>query len=319
MELVVGFITVILFFIGVARIWTWSNAQMVGRTPAYNQTRIAAGNTHPGFWGPTGQEGVYTPKELTDEWVFRGNPSPGAAATINHPDLNQPTRLNLISNTNLQSNLNGIGDEIGEEDWSSLDISDPAALKAAIAKIEASITDLEDSIATLEDWRDKWQGYYNTATAGISQAERDIELWEDSVEHYCPCTPSEYIDCSNCDAARVRLEIAKNGGRYIWDINAGEYGEMVYDSSQVWTSTWASRAEFAGDYWNCQIAGSFSASENPTVQSEWIAGLSDWQARQEIAETQKDNYQESLDKSNEALAGLKTLKADLEAKLAALS
>ena len=72
LEMVVLFTSAIVFFIGITRMWVWSNGQVVGRTVAYHASRLEAGTTHPGFWGAS-DEGVYTPKEITEEWVFSGN------------------------------------------------------------------------------------------------------------------------------------------------------------------------------------------------------------------------------------------------------
>ena len=72
LELVVVLVAVTLFFVGIIRIWVWSNSTIVHRVPAYNNTRIAAGSTNPGFWK------VYSPKELTEGWVFRGDSSAGS-------------------------------------------------------------------------------------------------------------------------------------------------------------------------------------------------------------------------------------------------
>jgi len=66
LELVLGFVLTVIFIAGAIRMWVWSDAQMAGRQPAYEGSRLAAGSGAPGCpWG-------YTPKALTDDWVFYG-------------------------------------------------------------------------------------------------------------------------------------------------------------------------------------------------------------------------------------------------------
>ena len=79
LELAVALIGVALFFVGIIRIWVWSNSTIIHRTPAYNNTRVVAGSSNPGFWK------VYTPKELTEDWVFEGNASSDSAAAAHTP------------------------------------------------------------------------------------------------------------------------------------------------------------------------------------------------------------------------------------------
>jgi len=315
-ELVVGFIVIVLFFLGASRIWVWSNAQVVGRSPAYKESRISAGNTHPGFWGNTGEEGVYTPKELTDGWVFGEDASSGSSAVVNIPNSGNPTKLNFVAAKALQNEIND--DKNKWKDWVDVDPTDPAAIQNAINEVTEAITEMEADITIIEDWRDKWQNWYDLAVAGISQANNDIIYWQGRVSYHCPCTPSEWDDCSNCEEATARLAVAKDGGRHVWDPDEGEWGEYVYDPSQAWMSTWATRSEFADDYYLCQIAGSYYASKNRYVQEAWIPGLSDWQEREIIAQVKRDEWQDSLDEANDGLDELKKIKADLEAMLAAL-
>ena len=85
LELVVALMGVILFFVGITRIWVWSNSKIVGRLPAYNNTRLAAGSSNPGFWGNSKNPGVYTPKQLTENWVFSGNASAGSPPIAHTP------------------------------------------------------------------------------------------------------------------------------------------------------------------------------------------------------------------------------------------
>jgi len=79
LELVVALIAVTMLFVGITRIWVWSKSIIIHRVPAYNNTRVAAGSSNPGFWK------VYTPKELTDEWVFKGNPYAGSDPIVHTP------------------------------------------------------------------------------------------------------------------------------------------------------------------------------------------------------------------------------------------
>lgn len=66
LEMVIMFVMAVILIAGVIRMWVWSNAQIAGRQPAYEGSRLAAGSGAPGCgWG-------YTPKALTEDWVFRG-------------------------------------------------------------------------------------------------------------------------------------------------------------------------------------------------------------------------------------------------------
>ena len=65
-ELMIIFLVVSVFIIGVVRLWVWSNSHFANRQPAYEETRLSAGSSEPGrSWD-------YTPGELTDDWVFKG-------------------------------------------------------------------------------------------------------------------------------------------------------------------------------------------------------------------------------------------------------
>ena len=66
LETVIMWLMTFLFIFGVVRLWVWSNAQIAYRQPAYEGTRVTAGSSSPG------ENWNYTPKELTDDWVFNG-------------------------------------------------------------------------------------------------------------------------------------------------------------------------------------------------------------------------------------------------------
>lgn len=64
------------------RIWVWANNQLVGRQQAYNNSRVQAGTAAPSdqpaplTWveenAIRGDSRVYTPEELSRDWVFYG-------------------------------------------------------------------------------------------------------------------------------------------------------------------------------------------------------------------------------------------------------
>lgn len=81
-EATLFFVATILLLLMVIRVWVWSNNQMAGRQPAYNDTRVEAGTVAlpdqaaPLIWvvedEARGDRRVYTPGSLTRGWVFRG-------------------------------------------------------------------------------------------------------------------------------------------------------------------------------------------------------------------------------------------------------
>ncbi|MFA5286837.1 MAG: hypothetical protein WC394_01015 [Candidatus Omnitrophota bacterium] len=71
LDFVLIFGILLVFLVGLVRIWVWFNANYAKRNADYQKTRLIAGKAY------DLTAGVYidAPLELTDDWVFKGKPS----------------------------------------------------------------------------------------------------------------------------------------------------------------------------------------------------------------------------------------------------
>ncbi|MFC1594080.1 hypothetical protein ACFL38_02010 [Candidatus Omnitrophota bacterium] len=88
------FMAIAALALGIVRIWTWYNINFAKRADDYQDSRLAAGGGDPSFdWAEdtylqtTPHDGV-TPFDLTDEWLFEGDPS--TVGTISYVPGNFP-------------------------------------------------------------------------------------------------------------------------------------------------------------------------------------------------------------------------------------
>ena len=74
LEIAIIFISIVLFLLGVIRIWVWSQSQLIGRQKSFNSTRVEAGTVEkedeikPLVWP------VYKPQKLEEKWVIIKSP-----------------------------------------------------------------------------------------------------------------------------------------------------------------------------------------------------------------------------------------------------
>lgn len=101
LDFVLAFIALAVLVVGIARIWVWFNVNYAKRQLEYQQSRIVAGTPEtkqgktsyqqPIDIGATELEPTrrYYPLDLTEEWVFKGQPSGSVTAGL----LNPPTYI----------------------------------------------------------------------------------------------------------------------------------------------------------------------------------------------------------------------------------
>jgi len=82
LDFVLVFIAVAVLAVGIVRIWVWFNSNYASREVAYQQSRIVAGTPKSSYDEPIDigatpdePEMIYSPLDLTEEWVFQGIPS----------------------------------------------------------------------------------------------------------------------------------------------------------------------------------------------------------------------------------------------------
>lgn len=68
LELVVGFVIICIFLIGIINLWVWADLQMVGRQIEYDRTRKSSATLRPDTYGNKVYP-VYDVKELNETWV----------------------------------------------------------------------------------------------------------------------------------------------------------------------------------------------------------------------------------------------------------
>ena len=233
LELVIAFIGVMLFFTGIVRLWVWSDSKIVGRTPAYNQTRLDAGNEYPGFWGDS-NEGVYTPKELTDEWVFKGDASQGANPQ-NHFPQGLPRRLPFASwcvDGNCSSSASSSVTSSGYDwdfvvDIGNYDLTDCSEIEEALNEVNSALDEANDALPDIEEQLNYWRARYNEADRqarslqGSSNQEGYAtitfidEYWWDIGRDECTATASPCV--SGCTLSCCTQDCRSRWGWRYWN------------------------------------------------------------------------------------------------------
>ena len=156
----------IILLLGVFRIGLWYNNEVSERQPAYNSTRLTAGNDQPGEWP------VYRRGKLTEDWVFgRGDFEPG---------------------TEQDGNNSTTGDRNSDCVSEAAELQQQALEKTTQADaLSQEAKDLENEAVRLDD----------EAEALDAKAEGLDQQAQEQQELYDNCMASceyMYYDCSSC-------------------------------------------------------------------------------------------------------------------------
>jgi len=326
LELAVAFVTVMAFFVGMVRIWSWSNTQMVARVPAYNSSRVAAGSTHPGAWP------VYTPSKLTDEWVFGGNKGSGLVGATNTPtgpeeEFNSTSRMNGTPGAIDGSNL---------IDLSGSSLDSCGHINEALGRINDALSQARGEQPEISKWRDYWDARLSEASAGAANSGSNVQGyatatlrvncgdWESPNYQTCsaktsPCLSGCTLSCNTCP---------------VYD----EWGNfMYYDQHPSITVSggYSNRTQMAKEYYEYYLATSgFTSGErwmmwshirkykwhdNPhgsnnynLASFRYHPGRLDWQARVNIAQGYDNSFRQAYDSSNLSILELENQKDRLE-------
>jgi hypothetical protein len=308
--MVIMFVLVVVFIAGVTRLWVWSDAQMAGRQPAYEGSRLAAGSDVPGcFWG-------YTPNPPTDDYVFGGTSQVFGHTSGNyeggHYGRNNP---GIVVKPNL---------DVPSIDIDDLD--DCQSLRDALADLENSVEDIEEAIPEINKELARRQTVLDYTITQKNNAQGQVEYWQGQVEYWqgqvaanCPCSNPEYDTCAS---AQAQLTQAENELK-IWQEGAvveevcGEWGCYNTYNFTAWQNYFSTKEEMAEDWWQYHTYG-YSPKNAGYLYSNYTAGVEDWELREEVAQAQRDEMQNALEQIQEALGDIEQLKEQIESKLASL-
>jgi hypothetical protein len=76
LDFILAFVAVLWLIIGITRVWTWFHFNYANLQVNYQKTRLGAGNAT--FYNDNDPQPVatgYQPLDLTQNWVFKGEPS----------------------------------------------------------------------------------------------------------------------------------------------------------------------------------------------------------------------------------------------------
>lgn len=280
LELAVVFVSAALFFFGITRVWVWSNSQLVGRTPAYNRSRLAAGSSNPGFWGQN-NEGVYTPKELNDEWIFAANPYAGDPGGVHLPGSS--TRLGYYGG-------NGAFNfpvDIGNYDYANMDCGMIASNLTMLYDIRAQVS---NSTPAIDDELAFWDSNLIDAGNGASARQSEINNLNTAIgeaqscnfqnlDSYClscglgSCGTiwwcdtdlrSDLLSCLNDKKDRARDGYMKVPFRCYW-------GDSDCDGGTAYGSPCYSGCTACGDTGNCSWCTGISSPYS--TREEMVKGI----------------------------------------------
>jgi len=311
LELVLGFVLTVIFIAGAIRMWVWSNAQIAGRQPAYEGSRLAAGSGAPGCgWG-------YTPSELTDDYVFGGSPISFGYTSPNYSGGPQGYTNNTV-------NLN----DLLLPDININNMNDYQSIRDIIAELENRIQEVEEKIPDIENELDRRQKVLDYTLAQEKKAQDKAPYWQSQVEYWegqvaanCPCTNLDYDTCTPAQnqlaQAENELKMWQEGAvvGQVCDLEGACYS--TYDFT-AWQSYFSTREEMAEGWWYYHTYH-YSPRGARFLHSTYTPGLVDWSERREFAQGERDLFQEILDNMEEGLEHMRQSKAQLESRLALLS
>lgn len=304
--MVVMFMAMSALVIGATRLWFWSDAQIIGRQKAYEDTRSTM--TWP----------VYGPKNITDDWVFKGDPDPGEFASFQGIG---PAPYSVASNP--LDYLEYLGEQVHLFYALSLD-----QVSATLDDLNQAIADVNANIPALTSLRDMWESNFNyadgeevTAQQKIQDLEvqlADAKIYKGDLKQIGTDENGQPIyESYPQKVTRLNEEISMaTNGYYTEEVCYG--GDVVYcyktydTSGQKWLRYFSTRNDWANDFWILDDYKSSPGNDMYRLYNDYTAGLLDWQARKSIAQEQRDNYQSSLDQANSFLTQAQEMKTKLE-------
>ena len=281
LEFTLFFIILAALSLGLIGLWKSSSDKIIRRQINYNATRVQQGSTSP---VPASAGNV--PYEFTYNNID---------AYLNY--LSGPA-YSLLSLPQINYNL---------------------------GRINQAISDAQANMPLLVNLRNTWRSFFADSEQQQASAQQrlndlEAELVEAEQGRLTPQligydgdggaiyeSPEAQINRLNSE-----IENARNGyyTTVYWDENGREYD--TYDSSNAqWMNKFGTRDEWTKDYWVYRQYGVSQGNNVYGLYTNYTPGLLDWQSRKAYAQSQMNNSQSNLDRTESTLARLTAMRDQL--------
>ncbi|TRZ93804.1 hypothetical protein D4R78_07505 [bacterium] len=289
LEFTIFFVIMAALSLGLIGLWKSSSDTIVKRQIDYNATRVQKGST------PAGSS---SPGNIPLEFTYN----------VIDPSLLDPLNSGSVSSYSLLT-LSQISNNLDS--------------------INKAISDIQANIPKLVNLRDTWKSFFDQAEAQDATAQQQVnalqaqldakqkELDEKTKNNQCGCSGEDCTDpcvtlSSEISYAQVELEKATNG-YYTIEYSCGEGDTCItYDSSNSqWAGRFSTRDEWTKDYWVYRQYGVSKGNNQYGLYTNYTPGLLDWQSRKAYSQSQMNDSQSNLDKTESVLAKLTAMRDKL--------